>query len=496
MKLLERIFHLTDKKTTVKNEIIGGLVTFAAMCYILPVNSSIMAATGMNSAGVFTITALLSFGISLIMAFVANYPIVLSSGMGLNAYLAYTLGGTWQQKMILLTVAGLLFFIFSITPIRKKIIEAIPKDVRGIIAAALGVFIIFVGFQNTGLVVAGDITKGSLVQLGNFADPGTLIGTVAILLTVAMMFFAKSKLIKNMAIPFGLLFAAVVGLTTSLIMKANGSIIFNDGTWIYNFGQFRDANVVANLPIAPWYTENTAKFADFSGLREVMFYGTISESYVPGSFANDLRVVFSTPSTYVGIFSLLFVNLSNTTATLIAVGESTGAIDENGKMQDYRKVVLADGTGALVAGPCGTSVVMPFAESNVGVAMGARTGFSTLIAASMFLLSAFIYPIFSIFTAGSVTAPCLVALGLIITVGGLKNLDWKDPIIAFTAIISMCIALLTYSIANGIGFGLIAYSLIMIFAGKAKQVPPMIYGISILFIISFTLETIMPLLTI
>ena len=188
MKLLNKIFHLDERQANVRSEILGGLITFIAMCYILPVNAGILSAMGMDKAGVFAITAIVSFIVTAIMGIVANYPIALSAGMGLNAFLAYTIalqqGYSWQQCMILLTVAGVLFFAFSLTPVRKVIIESIPKDLRCIISACLGGFILFVGLRGSGIIVA----SSTLVTLGSFADPGMLIGIAAVILALVLTF--------------------------------------------------------------------------------------------------------------------------------------------------------------------------------------------------------------------------------------------------------------------------------------------------------------------
>ncbi len=490
MSFLNKLFHLEEKQTSVKTEVIGGLMTFVAMCYILPINASILSSMGMSSQGIFVMTALLSFFVTMIMGIVANYPIVLSAGMGLNAYLAYTLSSTfpsWHQRMILLTICGLLFFIFSLTPIRKKIIESIPKTLKCVISAALGAFILFVGLKNSGIIVADG---GTLVKLGNFADPAMLIAVIAIFVTIGLM-FSKNNILKTMAIPFGILFAAIAGLTASLIMTTSGAMSVENGVGIYHFGTLE--GVTTTLPIAPWLTG--AKFADIAPAKNVIFYGLLTDSYGGDQFGKDIIAVLTSPVSYVAIFSMMFVNLFDTTATLIAVGEKTGIIDENGKMQNYRRAVLADATGALICAPLGTSTVTSFAESNVGVSMGAKTGLAACTAALMFLLSAFIYPVFSIFTAFSVTAPALVCVGLMILASSVAGMDLKDPEVVFTAAMGVLFAVLCYSISNGIGFALITYCVIKVIQGKQKEVGVPIYIIAALFIVAFAAETIVNIIT-
>ncbi|MCR5505818.1 MAG: NCS2 family permease [Bacilli bacterium] len=477
MKFFDKLFHLKENNATIKNEIIGGLVTFIAMCYILPVNSTILAAMGMNQAGVFAMTALISCLVSLIMGLVANYPIALSAGMGLNAYITYTIalgaGYSWQQAMILLTIAGIIFFILSLTPIRKWIVDAIPTSIKYIISASLGAFICFVGLRNSGIIISGS----TLVEMGNLANPAVLIALLCIILCFGLM-FSRNKVISSLAIPISILVAAIAGVTTSSIMIATSG---------KSVAEFMAAN--PNLPIAPWLRNDLSW--GMSGVKDVLFFGTLTGS---SNFGKDLVKIFTTPASYIAIFSLILVNLFNTTATLLAVSRNAGMIDENGRLKNYRKVIIADATGSLICAPLGTSTVTPFAESNVGVGMGAKTGLSTIVVALMFLLSAFIYPIFSIFVAGSVTAPALVCIGALIFVNNLKDIDWQDQIIGFTAFITLIFTLLCYSIASGIGLGLIIYCVMMLFAKRKKEVPVAIYVIALLFIISFIFTAIMPYL--
>lgn len=489
-KFLEKLFHVSEKGSSIKNEVIGGLITFIAMCYILPVNASILSAMGMNTMGVFAMTALVGALVTFIMGFVANYPVVLSAGMGLNAYLAYTIAGsagfTWQQCMILLTISGILFFVFSLTPVRKIIIESIPKDLQLIISSALGAFICFVGLKNSGVIVQDG---GTLVTLGSLLNPSTLIAIVSIILCFGMM-FSKNKILSTLAIPICILFAAIAGVIVSSIMISNGNLDYVAGSWIYKSETLQ--NMAVKLPIAPWLEKDMQW--GMSGVKDVLFFGLLDSNYSGQDFQSDIVKVFSNPTSYVAIFSLMFVNLFDTTATLLAVGRNTGIINEEGKMQNYQKAVLADAVGAAVCGPLGTSTVTSFAESNIGVEMGAKTGLAAVVAGLMFLLSGFIYPVFSIFTAGSVTAPALVCVGAMIFVGNFKDINFSDRVVAFTGFIMVIFSLLTYSIASGIGIGLIAYVVMMLFSKRRKEICLPIYIITLFFILSFALSAILPLL--
>ena len=197
MKFINKIFHLDEKQASLKNEIIGGLITFIALCYILPVvASNLSSGAGMNQQGVFIVTAFLTFIICMVMGIVGNYPITLSAGLGINAYIAFTLSNTfdnWQQRMILMTISGLLSFILYLTPVRKYILKAIPKEIKYIIAACLGAFLMFAGLKSGGLIVNDNST---LVKLGNFIDPGTLISTLAIFVVIGLM-FSKNNILRH-----------------------------------------------------------------------------------------------------------------------------------------------------------------------------------------------------------------------------------------------------------------------------------------------------------
>lgn len=469
MKFLEKVFGLKKHNTNVKTEIIGGLVTFIAMCYILPVNAGILSQMQMDSAGIFVSTAIVGCIVTLIMGLVANYPVVLSAGMGLNAYITFSVangfGFSWQEAMILLTITGILFFILSLTPVRRIIIETIPKDIKLIISAGLGAFICFVGLKNAGVIVANNAT---LVGLGNLYQPAVLIALLGIILAFGLM-FAKKSMISKMAIPIAILFTAVVGTVTYIIMANLGA----------------GADLMAGLPKAPWMDDTIKNMWGGQGLQNVIFFGYVGNDAPTKSFGQMLIDVLSNPGSYVAIFSMIFVNLFDTTSTLLAIGKDTGIIDKDGKMQNYNRAVLADATGALICAPLGTSTVTSFAESGVGVSLGAKTGLAAVTAAGMFLLSAFIYPVFSIFTYGCVTAPALVAVGAMIFIGNFKDINFNDKIAAFTGFLTVIMILLTYSISYGLGIGLIAYCVMMLFARRGKEVSPVTYVITGLFFIAF-----------
>ena len=487
MNFLNKIFHLDDKKTNLKNELIGGLITFISLCYVVPVIASNLSYIGMDKQGVFVATSFLTALICLIMAFVANYPIVLSAGMGLNAYIAFSLSNSfssWQQKMILLTICGILFFILSITPIRKWIINMIPREIKYIISAALGGFLFFVGLKGSGIIAS---SQSTLVKMGNLLDPSVMVAIISIFLTIAFM-FSKNKILKTMAIPFGIIFATIGGLITSSIMYATGSIVRDElGNFIYS-GSFLDGQIT-NLPIAP-RLDPSLKYADISPIKNVFLYGLFTDSYSGGDFANDLVKVLTNPISYVAIFSIVFINIFDTTAAYISINNKLDILDEQGKIKRYHHTVMADATGSLLSASMGTSTIEPLAESNIGISIGARTGLSALTVGLLFFLSAFIYPIFSVFAASSVTACALVGIGLVVMSNSIIELDLKRLDIIFTFLVTFIFSILCYSISDGIGFSLITYCLINIVQGKRKELGLPLIIITILFIISLVAEAV------
>ena len=487
MKFINKIFHLDEKQASLKNEIIGGLITFIALCYILPVvASNLSSGAGMNQQGVFIVTAFLTFVICMVMGIVGNYPITLSAGLGINAYIAFTLSNTfdnWQQRMILMTISGLLSFILYLTPVRKYILKAIPKEIKYIIAACLGAFLMFAGLKSGGLIVNDNST---LVKLGNFIDPGTLISTLAIFVVIGLM-FSKNNILKSMAIPLGILFAALAGIVCSLIMTSTGAMEVVGEVGVYKYGTLDGS--ISSLPIAPWLVDNL-KFANLGPAKNVLFYGLLTDNYNGSDFGKDILNVLANPVSYVAIFSIAFINIFDTTAAYLSTNDRTHIFDEEGQFVNYRRTTLADSLGSLLAGPFGTSTVEPLAESNVGISIGAKTGLAACVAGLMFLLSAFIYPVFSIFTANSVTSPAVVGIGLLIISTSISQLDFKHIETLIVAAIAIIISILTYSISNGIGFGLIAYVVINIVEGKYKEIGLPIYIITALFIAGFIAEAV------
>lgn len=474
-KFLDRYFHISEKGSTIAREILAGVIVFFAMIYILPVNQSILGnmgpidGVGIDPNGVFAATAIASAISTIIMGVVAKYPVMLSAGMGMNAYIAFTvcgtLGYTWVEALALLFITGVLFLIITLTPIRTWIINAIPQDIKYIISAGLGCFIAFVGLKMSGLIKA-DV--GTLVSMGDLQNPVVLLSLFGILLVFALLMIPNKK-IKQLAIVIAMLATALVGFILGLCG-------------------------VENMPTFVDMSQSSSWLGAFKGLGNV--FGKCFDG-------NAFVKVLSSPSSYAIIFSLIFVNMFDTTATLVAVGKDAGILDNDGQLIGGKKAMLADAVGAVICAPLGTSTVTSFAESTVATESGARTGLSATVTGFMFLISLVIYPIFSIFSAINVdgafltpvTSMALVAVGAMMFTGNLKSIKWDDKIIGFTAFLCVVMMMLTYSISNGLGFALIAYCIMMLVAKRGKEINIVLYIVAGLFAVNFAVTAIMNVVT-
>lgn len=441
--MIEKIFSLTKKHTNVKTEIIAGLTTFLAMAYILAVNPGMLAITGMPQEAVFFATAVSAGLASILMGVLANYPVSLAPGMGVNALFTYTVvltyGYSWEAALATVFVSGLLFVVISVTGIRKMIINAIPKNMKLAIGAGIGFFIAFIGFINGGIVVDNAST---LVSLGNFKDPVVLLAIFGILITIVLM--AKNI---NGSVFIGIIITTVVGI----IMRALGL-----------------EGISAPLPALP--TGFMSVNLDFSTV---------------GAFARGFSEMLSQPTLPLVLFSFLFVDFFDTAGTLVAVGNNIGLVNENGEMENVEKALLSDSIGTVVGAALGTSTVTSFVESGSGVAAGGRTGLTAVTTGICFLLSVFFYPVLSVITSAA-TAPALIIVGVLMA-QQLKEIDWPDFTTAVPAFLTVIIMVLGYSISDGIAFGFIAYTVSKLAAGKYKEIQPIVYVLDFIFVAYFLL---------
>lgn len=452
---MNKLFKYKDRGSSFFQEILGGIIVFLAMCYILPVNANILSSGDANYEAVFFATAICSALCCVLMGLLANLPVALSAGMGVNAFLAFTVCGTMEytfpQCLAIVFVTGIVFLAITLTPIRELIIKSIPKSLKYAVSAGLGGFICFVGLKNGG-VISADV--GTFVTLGDFSNPTVLLTLFGVLLVLALM-QVKGK-VGQLAIVIAMSATAIVGVVLGLC-------------GVNNMPEFVNASV----------GEGFNAFGQNVG----------------SCFSTDALKIFSRPETYAVIFSLIFVNLFDTTATLIAVGDKVGLLDEQGEFIGGKKAMLADAIGAVVCAPLGTSTVTSFAESTVGAECGAKTGLAACTTGLLFLISILIYPIFSIFAGVNiagvnftpVTSLALISVGCLMF-GNLRGIDWSDNITVITTFLIVVLMVLTYSVSDGLGIGLIAYCIMMLASKRGKEVSPIIYGVAAFFIFNYFLN--------
>ena len=449
--MLEKFFKLKENKTTVKTELAAGLTTFMTMAYILAVNPSVLSTTGMDSTAVLLATCLASFIGTACMAFMANLPFALSSGMGLNAYMAYTVCGiygySWQVALLAVFIEGIIFIILSLTSVREAIFNAIPLSLKRAVSVGIGLFIAFIGLQNAGLAV----DSATLVSLVNFRENFSTTGICALLALI------------------GLLMTSIL-----YIKKVKGSILIGIfGTWILGIiCQLVHIYVPDNesyFSLLP-----TFKMTDFSKLGET--FGQCFNVDMSGVGIFNFVVV---------IFSFLFVDLFDTLGTLIGVSTKANMLDKDGKLPKIKPALLADAVATSAGAVLGTSTTTTFVESSSGVAAGGRTGLTALTTAVLFLLSMLFAPIF-IAIPSFATAPALILVGFLMfsTISEIKlsEKNYASAIPAYLCIIAMP---LFYSISEGIAIGVISFVVINLICGKRKEINPIMYVLAVLFVLKY-----------
>ncbi|WP_430788474.1 NCS2 family permease [Virgibacillus flavescens] len=440
---MKKYFHFEELGTNYKTEFMAGLTTFLAMAYILFVNPATLALVGVeelpdgvtriDQGAVFAATAIAAAVGSLFMGIIAKYPIALAPGMGLNAFFAYTVvlgyGIPWETALAGVLASGLIFMVLTLTGLRQKVINAIPASLKLAVGAGIGLFIAFIGFQNSGIIVGNDAT---LVGLGDLTSPTVLLAIFGIFITVILL----TLNIKG-GIFFGMLLTAVVGIIFNLIDPPSGL-----------------GGIVGEVPsIAPTFGQALAHFDDI--------------------FTMQMLVV---------ILTFLFVDFFDTAGTLVAVARQAGLMKDN-KLPRAGKALFADSTATVVGSIVGTSTTTSYIESTAGVGAGGRSGFTAVVTAGFFILALFFSPLLSVVTA-EVTAPALIIVGVLMS-SALKAIDWDRFEIAVPAFLTIIAMPLTYSIATGIALGFIFYPITMILKGRIKEINPIMYLLFVIFILYF-----------
>lgn len=431
---MKKYFQFEELGTNYRREIIGGVTTFLAMAYILAVNPGILAAAGIDKGAAFVATALAAIVGSLIMGILAKYPIALAPGMGLNAFFAFAVVGTygipWQTGLTGVFFSGIIFILLSLTGIRETIINAIPIQLKYAVSAGIGLFITFVGLKGAGIVVAD---KDTIVTLGDFTKGDTLLAVVGIVIAVILM-------VKKVpgAIFITIIASTIIGMISGVI-EVPKSVVSSIPSIAPTFG-------VALDPI----------LHDFSSLLNIQFL--------------------------VVVLTFLFVDFFDTAGTLMAVADKAGLV-KNNKLPRAGRALMADALGTTVGSVLGTSTTTAYVESTAGVAAGARSGFAAVVTAALFAVSLFFFPVLDVITS-AVTAPALVIVGILM-VSSLKNIEWDQFEIAVPAFLTMLMMPLGYSIASGIAVGFIFYPLTMLLAGRRKEVHWIMYILFFVFLSYF-----------
>ncbi len=482
---LDNYFGITRSGSNFKTEIVAGLTTFMAMVYILMVNAGMFSESwvGISYGAAYIATAVGAIVGTLLMAFLAKMPLAQASGMGINAFIVYTLllngtGLTYANCMVFTLLDGVIFLVLTVTGLRKKIFEAIPAGVRHAIPVGIGLFIAFIGMQQAGIIVNDDSTLGAFVSfnvlnLGNGSEfatntagtvGGMLPALVAILGVVAIAVMSKKK-VKG-AVLWGILGSAVLFYILAGIGVAAGNeackSIFTGISMENPFLAFKD-----------WGTQSAGKvFTD--GFNFETYLGT------EGNSVGGLIVLLITSA-----LSLCMIDMFDTIGTLYGACSKGNLLDENGTPIRMEKMMLADAIATCTGAIAGTSTVTTFVESSAGVVAGGKTGMTSLTTGVLFIIALFLSPVAQLIPR-SATATALIWVGVLMMTSVVK-VDWEDAAEAIVAFFTLIIMVLGYSISKGIGYGIIVYVLVKLFTGKVKEISVATWVISIIYVITFVL---------
>jgi AGZA family xanthine/uracil permease-like MFS transporter len=428
--MLEKYFKLKENKTTVRTEILAGITTFMTMAYILAVNPDILSATGMDKNALFSATAISAMVATLVMALVAKLPFALAPGMGLNAFFAFTvvlgMGHSWQFALTAVFLEGIIFLLLTAFNIRELIINAIPLSVKHAVSAGIGLFIAFIGLQNAGVIVNNDAT---LVGLGDMGSPAVLIAIGGIVITAVLL----ALKVKG-ALLIGIFVATIAGLPLGVTQMPEGHLVGAPPSLSPIFFKFEFAEI----------------------------------------FTLDMVIV---------LFTFLFVDMFDTVGTLVGVSDKAGMLTKDGKVPRAKQALFVDSIGTTVGAMLGTSTVTTYVESASGVAEGGKTGLTSLTTAGLFLVALFFAPLFTMVPPAA-TAAALVLVGFFM-MSPIQKINFDDFTEAIPAFITIIVMPLTYSIAEGIVFGMLSYVFLKLLTGKMKDISVVMIVLAVLFILKF-----------
>jgi Permeases len=441
---MDKLFKLKENNTTVRTEVIGGLTTFFAMAYIIFVNPNILSmAIGEEYWSSIMVATCLSAAIgTLLTAFLANVPFAQAPGMGLNAFFTYTvcfgMGYTWQQALSIVLISGILFLIITLTPLRVVIVNGIPSSLKSAIGGGIGLFIAFIGLLGSEIIrldAAANITALNLSSGGKI-NSNAMLAIIGLVIIAALMVWK----VKG-AIFFGIIATTAIG-------------------FLFGITTLPESATMGAIQLATFWQ------FDFSGLM-----------------VNGLLPLIT------AVISFAIVDMFDTIGTLVGTAAGAGMLDEDGNLPRGDKALIADAI-ATCAGAClGTSTVTTYVESSSGISEGARTGLSSVVVSILFLFSIFLAPIAGIVPSAA-TAPALIIVGVLMLKGSIKSIEWENLEIAIPCFLTIAMMPFAYSISDGIAFGFIFYTLIKLICGKGKEVPALMYVLSIVFMLMYVLKII------
>jgi AGZA family xanthine/uracil permease-like MFS transporter len=431
LKLLERVFHLSDAHTTVKGELIAALTTFVSLSYILFVNPNILHAAGINRGAAFTVTAVATAVGCFLMGFIANYPIALAPTLGSAAFFTYNvvigMHINWQTALASVLVASFLFILITVLKLREKVVDAIPKYIKYAISAGIGLFIAFIGLQNGKLIVNN---SSSLVGLGSFGNPDVWLTLFGLILTMILM---AARIPGSIFI--GMIITAIFGMC------------------------------IGEIPLPHGFISTAPSMAPTFG--QAVFH------------LKDIN----TPQLFMVVLTFLLVTFFDTAGTLIGMTQQAGMVDKDGKIPRIGKAFLSDSLAMVEGAICGTAPLGTSVESSAGIAMGGRTGLTAVFVGILFLISMIFSPLLAVIPT-TVTAPALIIVGVLMA-NNLKYINWDRFEIALPAFLVVVGMPLTYSISDGLALGMIAYPITMIASKHHKDVSPMMYALFVIFVVFF-----------
>lgn len=426
-ELLERTFKLRENNTDLRTEVVAGFTTFMTMAYIIFVNPSILSAAGMDFGAVLVATILVSAIGTLLMAFLANYPIAIAPGMGLNAFFAFTIvkqmGFSWQAALAAVFVSGCIFVLLTLTKARESIVNSIPVSLKMAISAGIGLFIALIGLHNAGVVVPNPNT---LVQIGDLHQPSVLLAILGLIITLALV----SLRIKG-ALLLGIIITTVIGIPMG-VTKVEGLKL-------------------VSLPpsLAPTFGAFTL------GFHELLGAGIITV-----------------------LFTLTFVDLFDTMGTLIGVSSKAGFLDEKGHLPRGGRALLADALATCTAGILGSSTATSYIESASGITEGGRTGLTGVVVALLFLAALFFSPLIGMVPAAA-TAPVLIIVGIFM-MEPIMKIDFSNFLEAAPAFFAFVMMPFTFNIAEGIIWGILAYVFLHVVTGNARKITPILWVLTVI----------------